>query len=56
MLKEIREQVGSVRPAFVNAFVHCWTFSDLDILAGMYDARDTDMVFATPGPFMVPFP
>ena len=25
-LREIREQVGSHRPAFVNGFVHCWTY------------------------------
>jgi hypothetical protein len=48
MLKEIREQVGKTRPAFINAFVHCWTFNDLDILAGIYDTRDKDMVFVTP--------
>ena len=48
MLKEIREQVGSARPALVNGFVHCWTFNDLTILAGIYDARDKDLVFVTP--------
>jgi hypothetical protein len=48
MLREIREQVGKIRPAFVNAIVHCWTFNDLDILVGIYDARDKDMVFVTP--------
>lgn len=48
MLREIREQVGSVRPAFVNAFVHCWTFNDFQILSDIYDARDKDMVFVTP--------
>ena len=48
MLKEIREQVGKSRPALVNGFVHCWTFNDLKILAGIYDARDKDMVFVTP--------
>ncbi len=39
MLREIREQVGQVRPAFVNAFVHCWTFNNLDLLAKVYDDR-----------------
>ena len=48
MLREIREQVGSTRPAFVNAFVHCWTFNDLEMLAGIYDSRDKEMVFVTP--------
>ena len=46
-LREVREQVGSVRPAFVNGFVHCWTF-DMDTLARIYDQRDPDMVFVTP--------
>lgn len=48
MLREIREQVGSTRPALVNAFVHCWTFNNLETLAAIYDARDKDMVFVTP--------
>ena len=46
-LREVREQVGNVRPAFVNGFVHCWTF-DMDALARIYDQRDPDMVFVTP--------
>ncbi len=46
-LKEIREQVGSHRPAFVNGFVHCWTFAP-DDLERIYHQRDTDMVFVTP--------
>lgn len=46
-LREVREQVGDVRPAFVNGFVHCWTF-DMDSLAKMYAERDPDMVFVTP--------
>jgi len=46
-LREIREQVGSHRPAFVNGFVHCWTFSP-DDLAKIYAQRDPDMVFVTP--------
>ena len=46
-LKEIRQQVGSKRPAFVNGFVHCWTFGPEE-LAHIYDQRDADMVFVTP--------
>jgi hypothetical protein len=45
--QEVREQVGSNRPAFVNGFVHCWTFGPED-LARIYDKRDPDMVFVTP--------
>ena len=46
-LREVREQVGSHRPAFVNGFVHCWTFNPED-LADIYTHRDTNMVFVTP--------
>jgi hypothetical protein len=46
-LREVREQVGTHRPAFVNGFVHCWTFGPED-LARIYDERDKDMVFVTP--------
>ena len=46
-LREIREQVGASRPAFVNGFVHCWTFA-MDDLARIYEQRDPDMVFVTP--------
>jgi hypothetical protein len=46
-LREVREQVGHRRPAFVNGFVHCWTFSP-DDLARIYAQRDTNMVFVTP--------
>jgi hypothetical protein len=47
-LPEIREQVGGTRPAFVNAFVHCWTFDDMAAIADAYDHRDGEMVFVTP--------
>jgi hypothetical protein len=47
-LREVREQVGDVRPAFVNGFVHCWTFG-MDDLVKIHAARDPDMVFVTPG-------
>jgi hypothetical protein len=46
-LKEIREQVGRERPAFVNGFVHCWTFG-IDELTHIWEQRDPDMVFVTP--------
>jgi GxGYxYP putative glycoside hydrolase C-terminal domain/GxGYxYP third domain/GxGYxYP_N 1st domain/GxGYxYP_N second domain len=46
-LREVREQVGNHRPAFVNGFVHCWTFGP-DDLARIYEQRDKDMVFVTP--------
>jgi len=46
-LREVREQVGSHRPAFVNGFVHCWTF-DPGELESIYNKRDKDMVFVTP--------
>jgi hypothetical protein len=46
-LSEIHDQVGDHRPAFVNGFVHCWTFN-MDDLVKVYDQRDSDMVFVTP--------
>ncbi len=46
-LREVREQVGTRRPAFVNGFVHCWTFN-MDDLARIHEQRDPDMVFVTP--------
>ncbi len=46
-LQEVREQVGTQRPAFVNGFVHCWTFAPED-LELIYNQRDADMVFVTP--------
>jgi len=46
-LREVREQVGTQRPAFVNGFIHCWTFDPED-LQKIYDLRDTNMVFVTP--------
>jgi hypothetical protein len=46
-LREIREQVGSQRPAFVNGFVHCWTFT-MDDLVRIHEQRDSDMIFVTP--------
>lgn len=46
-LKEVRDQVGEQRPAFVNGFVHCWTFS-MDDLERIHATRDADMVFVTP--------
>lgn len=46
-LTEVREQVGDVRPAFVNGFLHCWTF-DMDAIAKIHAERDSDMVFVTP--------
>ena len=46
-LREIREQVGAQRPAFVNGFVQCWTFT-MDDLAHISSGRDPDMVFVKP--------
>ncbi len=46
-LREVQEQVGTHRPAFVNGFVHCWTF-DPGELERIYNKRDQDMVFVTP--------
>ncbi|MCE9631550.1 MAG: hypothetical protein K8S94_12655 [Planctomycetia bacterium] len=46
-LREIREQVGEQRPAFVNGFVHCWTFA-MDDLVKIHADRDPDMIFVTP--------
>jgi hypothetical protein len=46
-LREVREQVGDARPAFVNGFLHCWTF-DMDAIAKIHADRDGDMVFVTP--------
>lgn len=47
LLREIREKVGSTRPAFVNAFIHNWTFN-MDALLAAWEGRDPDMVFVTP--------
>lgn len=47
-LQEIRDQVGRNRPAFVNGFIHCWTYPTFDSVAAIYDSRDSDMVFVTP--------
>jgi hypothetical protein len=46
-LKEVREQVGSQRPAFVNGFVHCWTFTMDDLVQICDDAGD-EIRFVTP--------
>ncbi len=47
-LPEVRTQVGTQRPAFVNGFVHAWTWNNTRDIAKIYDARDKDMVFVTP--------
>jgi hypothetical protein len=47
LLPEVREQVGSSRPAFANGFVNCWDFSPEDI-AHIYEQKDLNMVFVTP--------
>ncbi len=47
LLDEIRERVGKHRPAFVNAFLHNWTF-DMDALEKIVREADDDMVFVTP--------
>jgi hypothetical protein len=44
---EIREQVGAQRPAFVNGFVHCWTFSP-EAVAKIVENAGPDIVFVTP--------
>lgn len=46
-LAEIREQVGDQRPAFVNGFIHCWTFRPEDI-AALVAAAGEEYVFVTP--------
>jgi hypothetical protein len=46
--RELQQHVGSTRPAFVNGFVHCWTFDSFDKIAEIYDQRPADMVFVTP--------
>ena len=47
LLPEIRQRVGTTRPAFVNAFLCNWFFS-MDQLKAIYEGRDKDMVFVTP--------
>ncbi len=47
LLRDVREQVGRQRPAFVNAFLHNWTF-DMDSLHRAVRNRDRDMAFVTP--------
>ena len=46
-LKEIREQVGNQRPALVNGFVHCWTFT-MDDLARICREAGPEFIFVTP--------
>ncbi|MDE1171804.1 MAG: GxGYxYP family putative glycoside hydrolase [Verrucomicrobium sp.] len=46
-LKEVREAAGAERPAFVNGFVHSWSYGP-DALASIYEHRDENMVFVTP--------
>ena len=46
-MAEVREQVGAKRPAFVNGFIHCWTFNPDDIARIVANA-DKDIVFVTP--------
>lgn len=46
-LKEIHEQVGSQRPAFVNGFVHCWTFT-IDDLLRIHREAGAQLQFVTP--------
>jgi hypothetical protein len=46
-LKEIRDEVGDQRPAFVNGFVHCWTFTMDDLVRINRDAGQ-EIVFVTP--------
>jgi hypothetical protein len=45
--REITEQVGSQRPAFVNSCLNCWTFHPADVVH-IYEQRDANMVFVTP--------
>jgi hypothetical protein len=47
LLRDIRDQVGDRRPAFVNAFVHNWTF-DMDALARAVREAGPEFVFVTP--------
>jgi hypothetical protein len=46
-LREVREQVGSNRPAFVNGFVGGFSSPSL-IYDHIYEKRDSDMIFVTP--------
>ena len=47
LLRDIREQVGAHRPAFVNDYLHNWTI-DMASLQRACEGRDPDMVFVTP--------
>jgi hypothetical protein len=44
---EIREQAGATRPAFLNGFVHCWTFDPKEVEKIVRDAG-SEIVFVTP--------
>lgn len=46
-LKEIHDQVGEKRPAFVNGFVHCWTFN-MDDLVRIQREAGPEIEFVTP--------
>lgn len=49
VIEELRQNPGPQRPAFVNGFVHCWTFPNYDlVLKHFHEVKDDDMVFVTP--------
>ncbi|MGD0651070.1 MAG: GxGYxYP domain-containing protein [Verrucomicrobiia bacterium] len=46
-LREVREQLGTRRPAFVHGWVNCWIYGPED-LTRIYEQRDSNMEFVTP--------
>lgn len=46
--RDIEQRVGDTRPAFINGFVHCWTYDSMEELHTIYDQRHADAVFVSP--------
>ena len=49
VIEEVREQVGEIRPAFVNVMAHIWSMKNIGNLKLKFvDKMDVDMVLVTP--------
>ncbi|MCX5634378.1 MAG: GxGYxYP family putative glycoside hydrolase [Planctomycetota bacterium] len=49
ILLDVKDQVGNVRPAFVNVLAHCWSWGNLESVKKHFvDKMDDDMILVTP--------
>lgn len=49
VLKQVREQIGNVRPAFANVMAHCWTMNSVKtIKENFVDKMGPDIILVTP--------